>query len=1010
MNQSVRAATGPLRPSAVAANLEHAGSWGLWPAWAVLGISLLLTLGLAWQVKRDAEADALRQMALLCDQLASRFQDRLATQAQMLRSGAAIWANSTQQQQQQQPDWLTLGQQMQWQSGAGGMADIGMIQSAPRARYSPVVFMAPQSHRHAELLGFDMQSDPAASAALALARDTGRTIVSAPVALPGSWSGTGQADVLLLVVPVYAGHLVTDTPVRRRAALLGWVYAPVRLADVLARIVQDWQALPGPGDWRHLAAGLQATISNHSDHPDHPDQSDRYQPARSQPATALHQQRVVTSNGQSWLLALDSPSAANNLNYTQVWLSLGAGLVLGLLLFALLLSVIQTRGRASQMARRLTRKIREADAALRHSEARLRSTLDTLPYLLVELDLQGVYHDLHGPEVALTGPNSTILEGQSVRDVLPPAAAQTYLDALQQAHVAGKAYGYQLSLDTADGPRWYELSVSRKLAALGAEPRFIVLSRDITEQRNNQMTLQRALTLQETMLDASVHAIFATTPQGIVTHFNRSAETMLGYLAADMIGQPSVLRMFAPASLAERAAEHHLPEGQHGAVGFAGLVAMALDTTVRPFDDVRHWQALRHDGLEFPAQVLAVALHDADTAAVSGFLFVIIDLTDDLRSRAELQRAKQEAERANNAKTRFLAAASHDLRQPLAALSLYLGLLRSRLASADAPLMHSVDDCVSSLTELLDDLLDVSKLEAGVVSTELSDFSVDELLQRQVSVHSASAEQKGLRLRLHRTGFMAHTDQVLLARMVGNLIANAIRYTEQGGILLGCRRHLGRWWVEVRDTGIGIPQDQIGLIFEEFRQLGHGARNHGSGLGLAIVAKTAALLGLQVRVRSTPGRGSLFAIELPVGRVMERALLALPEPRTSGALCVALVDDNPQILRALGLLLQSAGHQVVAAARQDELMAKLGSQAPDLVITDYRLAAGSTGFEVVDQLRQRFDAALPALLITGDTDPALIRSMSQRGITIQYKPLKPDELLQFVSQVAQRRSLCHGES
>jgi CheY-like chemotaxis protein len=208
----------------------------------------------------------------------------------------------------------------------------------------------------------------------------------------------------------------------------------------------------------------------------------------------------------------------------------------------------------------------------------------------------------------------------------------------------------------------------------------------------------------------------------------------------------------------------------------------------------------------------------------------------------------------------------------------------------------------------------------------------------------------------------------------------------------------------VRDTGIGIPQDQIGLIFEEFRQLGHGARNHGSGLGLAIVAKTAALLGLQVRVRSTPGRGSLFAIELPVGRVMERALLALPEPRTSGALCVALVDDNPQILRALGLLLQSAGHQVVAAARQDELMAKLGSQAPDLVITDYRLAGGRTGFEVVDHLRQRFDAALPALLITGDTDPALIRSMSQRGITIQYKPLKPDELLQFVNQVAQRRT------
>ena len=441
------------------------------------------------------------------------------------------------------------------------------------------------------------------------------------------------------------------------------------------------------------------------------------------------------------------------------------------------------------------------------------------------------------------------------------------------------------------------------------------------------------------------------------------------------------------------------------------ILALPPDAPARLMPETKHasvelTEPVKDGGVPVVTNLPAdAALHGADTRAVSGPWFAPIDPTDDLRSRDELEKAVREAERANNAKTRFLAAASHDLRHPLTALSLYLGLLRTRLASADAPLMQNVDDCVNSLTELLDYLLDVSKLEAGVVSAELSDFSVDELLQRQLSIHAASAAHKGLRLRLHRCGFFAHTDQVLLARMVGNLLANAVRYTEQGGVLLGCRRHQGRWWVEVRDTGIGIPEGQTDLIFEEFRQLGndaHGARNHGSGLGLAIVAKTAALLGLQVRVRSTPGRGSLFAIELPVGRAMERQTLAPPEPGTSQPLCVALVDDNTQILRALGLLLQSAGHQVVAAARLDELITKLDSSAPDLVITDYCLAAGHTGFDVVDQLRQRFDEALPALLITGDTDPALMRRIAERGITIQYKPFKPDELLRFVNQVAQR--------
>ena len=243
---------------------------------------------------------------------------------------------------------------------------------------------------------------------------------------------------------------------------------------------------------------------------------------------------------------------------------------------------------------------------------------------------------------------------------------------------------------------------------------------------------------------------------------------------------------------------------------------------------------------------------------------------------------------------------------------------------------------------------------------------------------------------------------VLLGRIVGNLVSNAIRYTEHGGVLLACRCRAGRWWVEVRDTGIGIPEDQTGHIFEEFRQLGNHARNRGSGLGLAIVAKTAALLGLQVRVRSRLGRGSLFAVELPAGRMIERSPeLAAPEP-PAYPVRVALVDDNAQILRALGLLLQGAGHQVVPAATLQALLAGLGDQAPDLVISDYRLGAGQTGFDVIDRVRQEFGQHVPALIITGDTDPEMIRSMVEQGIDIEYKPLNPADLLAFVAQVPKR--------
>jgi PAS domain S-box-containing protein len=396
----------------------------------------------------------------------------------------------------------------------------------------------------------------------------------------------------------------------------------------------------------------------------------------------------------------------------------------------------------------------------------------------------------------------------------------------------------------------------------------------------------------------------------------------------------------------------------------------AVECEQRQSKDVREKQAVRH----------------------------LTELTQDITTRQQTEQALKTAmamvNAANDAKSRFLAAASHDLRQPLAALRLYTDLLKEQVAPPQQSLVAGMDDCVEVLSNLLDDLLDLSKLAAGVVTPHMVDFPVAEMLACLESVYTLEAKTKGLRLRIRPSGLTGRSDLVLFKRVVGNLMGNALRYTERGGMLVGCRRRQGKTWIEVWDSGIGIAADQTEVIFEEFKQLGDQARNCGSGLGLAIVAKTAALLGLGISVRSWPGRGSVFAIELPLGQPKAEAdAEAEPQPAVGHALNVALVEDNALVREAMVIALQEAcHHHVVAAASGRSLLAQLGRWVPDIIVTDYRLADGETGYDVITAVRQATVADLPAIIITGDTSPKLIASMHEQGITVLHKPLDLEQL------------------
>lgn len=405
---------------------------------------------------------------------------------------------------------------------------------------------------------------------------------------------------------------------------------------------------------------------------------------------------------------------------------------------------------------------------------------------------------------------------------------------------------------------------------------------------------------------------------------------------------------------------------------------------------------VKHDGTSFWAHLESTATQDA--AGRREFRVIISDASERQRSQAELVAARRSAEKADDAKSRFLAAASHDLRQPLAAMTIYGNLLKSHVTESGQPLLVNLTACIGTLGDLLSDLLDLSKLEAGVVTPKLADFPLAEVLASLQSVHAPECQLKGLRLRCRPTTVVARADPVLFKRLLGNLIANAVRYTERGGVLVACRRRQGKTWIEVWDSGIGIAPDKTTEIFEEFKQLADDGRTRGSGLGLAIVAKTATLLGLEIRVRSWPNRGSLFAIEVPLGQPVA---MPAPAPREAAErpLRIALVEDNTQVRQALLLALTSAGHQVIAAASGAQLQTELGDVAPDIVISDYRLAHGETGFDVIAGLRASMGSDMPALLITGDTDPRLIRSMATRGIVYLHKPVDLETLQAYLEDL-----------
>ena len=505
--------------------------------------------------------------------------------------------------------------------------------------------------------------------------------------------------------------------------------------------------------------------------------------------------------------------------------------------------------------------------------------------------------------------------------------------------------------------------------------------------------LQETLERQRTTSDDLQNVLFSTDVATLfldadlrIRFFTPSTKALFSIIPTD-VGRPL-------ADLRSLAGDEHLQVDARSVLGGQAPIEREVETA---------------RGIWFNRRVLPYRTGRDD---VEGVVITFTNVTERKRISQALESSRQQAEAATEAKSRFLAAASHDLRQPLQALSLLQGLLAKAVEGPDArELVVRLDRTVDTMSGLLNTLLDINQIEAGVVNVEPQDFLIDDLLDRLRDEFVHQARAQSLSLRVVPCGVSVRSDPGLLEQVIRNLLSNALKYTRTGKVLVGCRRRGGRIDVEVWDSGIGIPDAELDAIFEEYHQVDNAARerSRGLGLGLFIVRRLCMLLGHDVRARSRLGKGSVFSIT--VHRAAEGPTRSTEgcHPDTNSELLdvgrrkgtILIVEDDPDVRATIELLLKTEGHRTLTASDgPNALDVVTGSSVPpDLVIADYNLPNGMNGFEVRAEVGQRLGHPVPLVVLSGDIAMTTSHAPGRHDEEHLMKPVTPKALMMAIHRL-----------
>ena len=630
------------------------------------------------------------------------------------------------------------------------------------------------------------------------------------------------------------------------------------------------------------------------------------------------------------------------------------------------------------------------------SEERFRSLAASAKDAIISMDNEGCVTFWNSAATRMFGYDSEEILGRNLSaHIIPQPQRERHAVGFENFSLNGQGeiFGKTVELEAQkkDG-QTFPVEISLSATEIKDEWQATAILRDITERRQAQAALEESEEKFRQVLESAADAILIVDERGRIQIANSQTDQLFGYARHEIIGQS--VELFLPEDLREKHVAHRREFNIH--------------PRPRPMGEDLQLLGRRKDGTHVPLEISLSPVYRNKELMVTA---IIRDITARKETEAALFKAKEVAEQADSAKSRFLAAASHDLRQPLQTMSLLKTALdHSVQDQASHNILANMGDALRTMEDLLNALLDISQLEGGAITPRFEVFPVSRLLKRIESECCKCADEKDLEFRLVSSSVPIRSDAALLERVLHNLVFNAIRYTESGKILVGCRRRGSKLRIEIWDTGMGIAEDELTSIFEEFYQVGNPARDRsrGLGLGLAIVNRIAILLGHHIDVRSTLGKGSMFAVEVPISssapvhaQAQQPAQIADASAGKTEGVSILLVEDDSAVLDSTQMFLELMGHRVVSASTVGEAFERVEAKRyhPQLIITDYTLGQNETGIQMIERIREAMGRSVPAIIITGHTMPGLQEGAGKCGCQLLYKPVTGEHLLHCIEKL-----------
>ncbi|EWY36134.1 hypothetical protein N825_29705 [Skermanella stibiiresistens SB22] len=619
---------------------------------------------------------------------------------------------------------------------------------------------------------------------------------------------------------------------------------------------------------------------------------------------------------------------------------------------------------------------RRAEAALAAAHGQAAEILESIGdgFYAIDADWRFTYANRRALDA--WGKRRDEIFGQIAFEVFPHARDSDVYQVFRDAMAGGRVVEFE-----AISPifkRWTSFSVYPR-----AEGGVSVYFRDISARRTAEEALRASEERHRTLVQALPQLVWTCGVDGACDFLSPQWLAHTGLSAEDQLGDGWLVAIH-PEDRTRLMAEWRR--------SVESRVPFDCDARIRGADGNYRW---------FKQRALPVAGGDG---VVRQWFGTSTDIADAIEARDASRAAKEAAERANKAQSRFLASASHDLRQPMQSLFLFVAALAPHVGDGQGrEVLGHIERGLDVLKGLLDTLLDVSQLDAGVMSPSIEEFPVTPLLDHLSASYAAVARGKGLDWSVEPCPWTIRSDPVLLGRVLRNLVENAIRYTSRGAVSIGCRVVGDALRIEVRDTGAGIAEDQIERVWDEFHQVGNPERDRskGLGLGLAIVRRIARLLDCAVDIVSRPGEGSTFGVVVPLGRAADAAR---PPPASWGAphrpsnhgagRCALVIDDDVIVLLGLQRMLADWDYEVVIAADAEQAITRLKAigRDPDVILADYRLREGRVGTEAVARVRTACGRMIPGVILTGETGAECRHEVAAMGLALAFKPVTPQQL------------------